>query len=65
MDTLLEDGFVVYLRLESTDPYSPEAAEQAVVHCSSYAEARQVRRRCHDASRECVIRYTGPAGGGD
>jgi hypothetical protein len=65
MDLLHEDGFVVYVRLDRAHAYPPEAVEQAVVHCASYEEARLVRHQYHAAAQECVIRYLGPAGGGD
>jgi hypothetical protein len=64
MDSM-HDEFAVFVRLDRAHPYPPENVEQDIIHCFSYEEARRVRQRCHEAARECVIRYLGPAGGGD
>jgi len=63
MDTVIDDRYVVYIRLDPAHPSRPDAGEEAVAACSSYAEARRVQREYQGA--ECVIRYIGPAGGGD
>ena len=65
MDSPHDEQFVVYVRLDREHSYPPSAVEQTAIHCASYEEARRVRQRCHELSRECVIRFTGPAGGGD
>ncbi|HXG13041.1 MAG TPA: hypothetical protein VNK04_25005 [Gemmataceae bacterium] len=65
MDSVYSDEFVVFVRLDRAHPYPPEEVEQDIFHCSSYEEARRIRQQCHRADRECVIRYLGPAGGGD
>lgn len=65
MDSAHDDQFVVYVRLDRAHPYPPEAVEQTVIHCTSYEEARRIRQQYHNTSRECVIRFTGPSGGGD
>lgn len=65
MEETHEDRFVVYVRSrrEAHDP--PEDSEWPAVACSTYQEACRVRQahRLHD--RDCVIRFVGPAGGGD
>lgn len=65
MDTVYEDRFVVYLLEDLSSRASPEMVEQEVVSCSSYEEARRIRREYHASARECVIRYQGSTGGGD
>jgi hypothetical protein len=65
MDAIQEDRFVVYLRAERHRSERRECVERPVADCSTYAEARQIRQACHDSGRECVIRFIGPAGGGD
>jgi len=59
------DRFVVFVRTDRNHLEEPEAAEQPLVVCSSYAEARRVQRRFQGTANECVIRYLGCAGGGD
>lgn len=39
--------------------------ERLLVRCSTYEEARWVRQEYQGPSRSCIIRYVGPAGGGD
>jgi hypothetical protein len=65
MDTALDDRFMVYLRLDPRHGGSSASQERLVAACSSYAEAKRVRRTLMDSSCECVIRFVGPAGGGD
>ena len=63
MATGHEDLYVVYLRCESGT--QPEGAEQPLMVCASYSEARRVQRMMQHADQECVIRYQGNTGGGD
>jgi len=65
MDTAQDDRFMVYLRLDPRHGGLSASQERLVATCPSYAEARLVRRTLQDSSCECVIRYVGPAGGGD
>ena len=65
MNPLLEERFAVFLRESDRRTARPETIEQEVVCCASYAEARQLQRQYQGAARQCVIRYLGPAGGGD
>ena len=60
-----DDRYVVFVRKDRNHIEEPEAVEQPLVVCSSYAEARRVQRRFHSAANECVIRFVGNAGGGD
>ncbi len=60
-----EDGFVVFVRVDPTHECTPESVEQPLRVCPSYEEARQLQRSFRGSQRECVIRYLGPAGGGD
>jgi hypothetical protein len=64
MESSLDDRFIVFVR-EPGPGCGPQLAERPLVICSSYAEARRIRRELQHAARECVIRYVGPAGGGD
>jgi hypothetical protein len=65
MDSVYEDHFLVFVRSDPRPKERPDASECTVATCSTYEEARHVRRKCHDAGRACAIRYVGPAGGGD
>jgi hypothetical protein len=62
---LHEDRFVVYIRTDPGHGEHPEVTERPLVSCSSYAEARRIRRQYLSPNSECVIRYVGPSGGGD
>jgi hypothetical protein len=64
MESRYDDCFVVFLRHPSR-PNCPDRAERPLVTCSSYAEARRIQKEFHYTARDCVIRYVGPAGGGD
>lgn len=64
MESSQDDRFVVFVRHHGQS-YSPDRAERPLATCSTYAEARRIRREFHYTARECVIRYVGPAGGGD
>ncbi len=63
MTAVHEDCFMVYVREEkkTDDP----AGERPLVACPSYEEAEWVRRENQGPQRRCIIRYVGPAGGGD
>ena len=65
MNFVPEDRFMVFVRDISDCPPPPEAVEQEVDSCASYEEARRVQRAYSASARLCVIRYLGPAGGGD
>ena len=67
MDDVHDDRFLVFVRLDPTLVETvPEALEQPVAACSSYGEARRIRRILRGtATGECVIRFIGSAGGGD
>lgn len=65
MDSALDDCFVVFARADHADGSDPEAVERPLASCASYEEARQVCQAYHDHATDCVIRYVGPAGGGD
>jgi hypothetical protein len=67
MDSVHEDRFVVFLRLDSSHSQAPsDAAEQPLATCRSYSDARQIRDALHrSGTGECVIRFVGPSGGGD
>jgi hypothetical protein len=65
MESVHEDRFVVYLRRDRGSYAHPENAERPLTACSTYADARRIQRELQRGARECVIRYVGPAGGGD
>jgi hypothetical protein len=65
MATALEDSFTVFIRSERQPDQFPEAVERELVTCSSYEEAEWVRLENEAPGRKCIIRYVGPAGGGD
>jgi len=58
-----DDCFVVFVR-EQQNPWhiSPE---RELVKCATYAQARWVSREFCRPDQQCIIRYVGPAGGGD
>jgi hypothetical protein len=62
MDPVNDDRFEVFVRLNRT---AGEAEEQPLATCATYAEARLIRRAFHGSPGQFVIRYVGPAGGGD
>jgi len=62
MDPVHEDRFEVFVRLNRT---AGETEEQPLAVCATYAEARRIRVAFHGSPGEFVIRYVGPAGGGD
>jgi len=65
MESSHDDRFIVFVRQYGCPSYRPDLAERPLAICSSYAEARRIRREFHYTARECIIRYVGPAGGGD
>ena len=65
MDARHEDCFVVFLRSDRNHPEQPEYQEEELADCSSYEEARQIKHAFDRSGRACVIRFVGPAGGGD
>ena len=64
MDSLsdFEDRFVVFVQDEGQ---VGSAGECEVARCRSYEEAKTIRREVGWRPHKCVIRYFGPAGGGD
>jgi hypothetical protein len=62
MNPIADDCFVVYVRDRKTNP---DSVEHTLVSCGSYQEADTVRRENQGPDRHCIIRFTGPAGGGD
>ena len=65
MESTHDDCFMVFVRQDSPHSRRPDHAERALASCSSYEEARQIQRQLQQSSRNCIIRYVGPAGGGD
>ena len=65
VETLHEDGFMVFVRPARCAAELPQPPEEPLAMCSTYEEARQFRRGYQGVTRDCVIRYVGPAGGGD
>jgi hypothetical protein len=59
----LEDCFVVYVRGLLAD--SAGGNERVVARCPTQEEAHRVQEEHLRAGRECVVRFEGPAGGGD
>ena len=64
-DTVYEDCFVVYVRDGGGHAGHPEDVERPVASCPSYEEACCLRRELQLSAHDCVIRYVGPAAGGD
>jgi hypothetical protein len=65
MESVHDDRFVVFLRRDPAHTSRPESAERPLATCSSYSEARRIQRQLQATDKDCVIRYVGPAGGGD
>ncbi|HLN30977.1 MAG TPA: hypothetical protein VK395_24775 [Gemmataceae bacterium] len=65
MESAHDDQFAVYLRQGCVDLNWPERAEEPLIICPSYQEARRVLRLLRNGTREGVIRFVGAAGGGD
>lgn len=65
MNTVHDDRFLVFVRADRTPTTPPEEFERYLISCPTYEEARRIQREYRGFARECVIRYLGPAGGGD
>jgi hypothetical protein len=65
MDPVYDDRFEVFLRVDPDHRDRPDAGERTVATCSTYEEAREIRRGHHRSGHTCAIRFVGPAGGGD
>jgi hypothetical protein len=65
MDSTGADQYLVYVRSRLHRAGPPELAEEPLTICSTYAEAREVQLANQGPDRECIIRFVGPAGGGD
>jgi hypothetical protein len=69
MESVHDDRYLVFLRYDSYHAQSNEmtdTVERPLASCASYGEARRIRDALHGSGAgECVIRYVGPAGGGD
>ncbi len=64
MEYPLTDQFQVFLRKHHNGG-APEVVEEPLGEFASYADARRAQLAQLRASRDCVIRYVGPSGGGD
>jgi hypothetical protein len=62
MDNSHDDRYLVFLRLDGGHGKDPEKNEEPLAECNSYEEARRVKQ---NIAKDCVIRFTGCAGGGD
>jgi hypothetical protein len=65
MNTSCEEDYVVFMRGRGIVGDDPMDAERELAHCATYEEAEWVRQENETRSRKCIIRYLGPAGGGD
>jgi hypothetical protein len=65
MEGVFEDRFIVFLRHDLGHANRPDHTERPLATCASYADARRVQRQLLQESRESVIRFVGPSGGGD
>jgi hypothetical protein len=65
MATTLDDCFLVFVRDEGSREFGLAPRERELVACPTYAEAEDVRRENAGPTKKCIIRYVGPAGGGD
>jgi hypothetical protein len=65
MELVHDNHFVVFLRQDRSQSNRPDHAERPLIACSSYEEARRIRRQLQHTDRDCVIRYVGLTGGGD
>ncbi|HEV3203413.1 MAG TPA: hypothetical protein VGY77_03470 [Gemmataceae bacterium] len=67
MDPVHDDRFVVFLRFDATRVNSfADVVEEPLAACSSYGEARKIRKLLQGtAPGDCVIRFMGDSGGGD
>ncbi len=65
MNSVHDDRFLVFVRADPSPHTSPEDGERYLISCPSYAEARRIQRHYRTLSMDCIIRFLGPAGGGD
>jgi hypothetical protein len=65
MDPVQDEQFVVFIRRDPAHTARPDHSEQPLVICPSYEMARRVQKELRHTSRDAVIRYVGPSGGGD
>lgn len=64
MNAVHDDRYVLFVRFDEADA-SGRGSEKPVASCSSYEDARRLRRQLQTTNGEFVIRYIGPTGGGD
>ncbi len=64
MSTVHDDRYVVFVRQDESEA-AGTASEQPVASCSSYEDARRLRRQLQTPNGDYVIRYIGSTGGGD
>jgi hypothetical protein len=66
MDMGHDDRYEVYVRFDPDHTQAPpETIERPLALCSTYEEARRIRRSFHGLNGQCLIRFVGSAGGGD
>ena len=65
MNSVHDDHFLVFIRADRSQATAPEDFERYVISCPTYQDARRIQRSYRNLDQECVIRYLGPAGGGD
>jgi hypothetical protein len=65
MNTFLDDRYLVFVRAARDHATPPEELEKYLTSCPTYEEARRIQREFRSCDRDIVIRYLGPAGGGD
>lgn len=65
MAAVQDDRFVVFLRSDLAHSDRPDVGERDLILCATHQEARRIQRELRSHARECVIRFVGPAGGGD
>jgi hypothetical protein len=65
MEDRTADLFQVFVREHRHCTEPPEVIELPVAACTTYEDARRVRRNHLRDDREYIIRYLGETGGGD
>jgi hypothetical protein len=65
MEAILDDRFLVFVREQPVAGKVRLPVERQLATCYTYEEARAVCRESGSPPRQCVIRFVGPAGGGD
>jgi hypothetical protein len=65
MTSVPDERYLVFVRADRSDPNPPEEFERYLISCPTYEEARRIQKLYRARAKECVIRYLGPAGGGD